>query len=114
MERKSFLKKAANSFAGRVLRRLAGEEKGAVMMEYIVIALLIAAVAVVAVGYFGNSITNVFGVLTQVTAAKPTNASAQMTVIKGQADTANANSTTHQNTMHNDTNAGAVNASLAW
>ena len=114
MKRKSFLKKATNSFVGRVLRRLLGEEKGAVMMEYIVIALLIAAVAVVAIGYFGNGITNVFGVLTQVVAAKPNNASSQMTIIKQQADTANTNSTTHQNTMHTDSNAGQVNAGLAW
>lgn len=114
MNRRSFLKKAANSFAGRALRRLLGEEKGAVMMEYIVIGLLIAAVAVVAIGYFGNGITNVFGVLTQVVAAKPTNASAQMTLIKTQADTANTNSTTHQTRMHADTNAGAIDTGLAW
>ena len=114
MKRKSFLKKATNSFVGRVLRRLLGEEKGAVMMEYIVVGLLIAAVAVVAIGYFGNGIANVFGVLTQVTAGKPTNASTQMTAIKGQADTANTNSTTHQTTMHADSNAGTVDAGLAW
>ena len=64
MKRKSFLKKATNSFVGRVLRRLLGEEKGAVMMEYIVLGLLIAAVAVVAVGAFGGAITSVFGALT--------------------------------------------------
>lgn len=114
MNRRSFLKKATNSFVGRVLRRLLGEEKGAVMMEYIVIALLIAAVAVVAIGYFGDGIANVFGVLNQVVAGKPTNASTQMTVIKGQADLANTNSTTHQNTMHTDTNQGQVNTALTW
>ena len=63
MNRRSFLKKAANSFAGRALRRLLGEEKGAVMMEYIVIGLLVAALAVVAVAMFGRTATDMFGVL---------------------------------------------------
>ena len=54
MKRKSFLKKATNSFVGRVLRRLLGEEKGAVMMEYIIVGLLIAAAAVIAISAFGK------------------------------------------------------------
>lgn len=58
-------KKAKNSFLGRALRRLLGEETGAVMMEYIVIALLIAAAAVVAVGVFGSATGGMFAVLTQ-------------------------------------------------
>ena len=65
MKRKSFLKKATNSFVGRVLRRLLGEEKGAVMMEYIVVGLLIAAACVLAVAFFGNTITGMFASLAQ-------------------------------------------------
>ena len=60
---KKNLMKAKNSFLGRVLRRLLGEEKGAVMMEYIVIALLIAAVAVVAVSAFGGYASELFGTI---------------------------------------------------
>lgn len=60
MKRKSFLKKATNSFVGRVLRRLLGEEKGAVMMEYIVVGLLIAAAAVIAISAFGQTLTQMF------------------------------------------------------
>ena len=63
MKRKSFLKKATNSFVGRVLRRLLGEEKGAVMMEYIVIGLLIAAAAVIAISAFGQTLTQMFASL---------------------------------------------------
>ena len=48
---------------GRVLRRLLGEEKGAVMMEYIVVGLLIAAVAVVAISAFGGYASELFGTL---------------------------------------------------
>ena len=62
--RKSYLKKmATKSLVGRVLRRLLGEEKGAVMMEYIVIALLIAAAVVIAVSAFGRYASDLFGVL---------------------------------------------------
>ena len=60
---KKNLMKAKNSFLGRVLRRLLGEEKGAVMMEYIVIALLIAAVAVVAISAFGGYASELFGTI---------------------------------------------------
>ena len=47
--KKAMFKKVANSFAGRMLRRLMGEEKGSVMIEYILVALLI---VVVGVGVF--------------------------------------------------------------
>ncbi len=63
MKKRNFLKKAANSFAGRLLRRLCGEENGAVMMEYIVVGLLIAAAAVVAISAFGQTITQMFASL---------------------------------------------------
>ena len=45
--KKAMFKKVANSFAGRMLRRLMGEEKGSVMIEYILVALLIVVVGVV-------------------------------------------------------------------
>ena len=50
------------SFAGRTLRRLFGEEKGAVMMEYVIVAVLIAAACVVAVAMFGKTIVGMFDV----------------------------------------------------
>lgn len=62
--KKGMFLKARKSFLGRVLRRLLGEEKGAVMMEYIVVGLLIAAAAVVAVSVFGSTVSGMFGVLT--------------------------------------------------
>lgn len=45
---------------GRTLRRLAGEEKGAVMMEYVVLAVLLVAAVVGAVIAFGGRITKQF------------------------------------------------------
>lgn len=59
----SLIKKVSNSFVGRVIRRLAGEERGVVMMEYIVVGLLIAAAVVVAVAVFGRTANDMFGSL---------------------------------------------------
>ena len=52
--------RAKKSLCGRTLRRLLGEEKGAVAMEYIVIALLVAAAVVGLVMVFGGNIRNMF------------------------------------------------------
>ena len=52
------MKKLMNSRLGRLVRRIAGEETGAVMMEYVILAVLIAAAAVVAIAYFGKTVTS--------------------------------------------------------
>ena len=96
-------KKAKNSFLGRMLRRLAGEEKGAVMMEYIVLGLLIAAVAVVAVGYFGTTITQMFAALTHTTAVQPTAVSGTVTAAKGTANAGTAASSAHRGLIQTNT-----------
>ena len=54
------LERWCSSFAGRMLRRFLGEEKGAVMMEYVIVAVLIAAACVVAVAMFGKTIVGMF------------------------------------------------------
>ncbi len=102
--RKSYLKKVATkSFVGRVLRRLLGEEKGTVMMEYIVVGLLIAAVAVVAVGYFGGGISDMFTALTHVVVAQPTAASGTVANAKAQVNTtAVPNTAAHTNRIQSD------------
>ena len=100
--KKGMLMKAKNSFLGRALRRLAGEEKGAVMMEYIVIGLLIAAVAVVAVGAFGNAATGLFGVLGNAMRGSTTDARAKLKEVDTAYNTDSAKSNTHQNTIQQD------------
>ena len=50
--------RAKKSLCGRALRRLVGEESGAVAMEYIVIALLVAAAVVGLVMVFGGNLRN--------------------------------------------------------
>lgn len=52
----TMINKMKNSAFGKILRRIVGEETGAVMMEYVIVAVLIAAAAVVAIAYFGKTI----------------------------------------------------------
>ena len=47
---------------GRILRKLFGDRAGGVMMEYVILAVLIAAAAVVAVAVFGKTLVNMFNV----------------------------------------------------
>ena len=47
-----------NTKLARVLRRLFGEETGATMMEYVILAVMIAAAVTAAAIYFGNSAKN--------------------------------------------------------
>ena len=51
-------KKMINSKLGKILRRLAGEEAGQTLMEYVIIAVLIAAACTTAIIYFGRQNAN--------------------------------------------------------
>lgn len=59
------IKRAKRSRIGRIVCRLLGDEKGAVMMEYVILGVLIAAAAVVAVTVFGKNIVAMFNISTQ-------------------------------------------------
>ena len=58
--KKLHLGRAKKTLCGRILCRLIGDEKGAVAMEYIVIALLVAAAVVGLVMVFGGNLRNMF------------------------------------------------------
>ena len=62
MKRMRIVERARKSLVGRAICRLLGEERGAVMMEYVIVAVLIAAAAVAAVSYFGKDIVAMFNV----------------------------------------------------
>ena len=47
-----------NTKIARLLRRLFGEETGATMMEYVILAVMIAAAVTAAAIYFGNATKN--------------------------------------------------------
>ena len=56
------IKRAKKSLLGRILCRLAGDDRGAVMMEYVIVAVLIAAACVTAVAMFGRTIVGMLSV----------------------------------------------------
>lgn len=56
------LERMKHSRVGRFICRLMGETRGAVMMEYVIVAVLIAAACVVAVAMFGKTIVGMFDV----------------------------------------------------
>mgnify|MGYP006934511069 CR=1 FL=1 len=59
--------RAKNTLCGKILRRILGEECGAVAMEYIVIALLVAAAIVGLVMVFSGSLQSMLGQIIGVT-----------------------------------------------
>ncbi len=56
------IRRAKETKLGRILCRLAGEENGAVMMEYVIVAVMIAAAVAIAAWLFGAQIMGMFGV----------------------------------------------------
>ena len=56
------LERAKKTVLGRIVMRLAGEEKGAIMMEDVIVATLIAAAVAVGVWMFGAQILGMFQV----------------------------------------------------
>ena len=62
--------RAKRSMAGRVLCRVLGDERGAVAMEYVIIALLVAAAVVGVVMVFGSRIANMFNQSTKALTSK--------------------------------------------
>lgn len=62
MSRMKIVGRMRRHLLGRVVCRLLGDERGQSMMEYVIIAVLIAAAAVAAVAYFGKDIVAMFNV----------------------------------------------------
>ena len=54
--------RAKRTLLGKILCRLAGEEKGAVMMEYVIVAVMIAAAVALGAYFFGATILDFFGI----------------------------------------------------
>lgn len=92
---KMILRKMNTKF-GRFLKRLIGEETGAVLMEYVILAVMIAAACVVAVIYFGRTAN------TQVNAASNAMGgnTSQASTLGGQAQSTASSGTTAADT-HN-------------
>ena len=88
------IQRIKSSKFGRFLCRIVGEDTGAVMMEYVLVAMLIAAATVAAVAYFGRDTQGMFGTLGRAIWGDSTGAQANIT--QGKQDTINNNTKAQQ------------------
>lgn len=65
------IRRAKETKLGRFLCRLAGEENGQAMMEYVVIAVGIAAVVALGAFFFGSTILDLFGIASKSVSGNP-------------------------------------------
>ena len=87
--------KMMNSKFGKLLRRLVGEETGAVMMEYVIIAVLVAAAAVVGIIYFSRTMNEQGAAASAAIAGQTKEAVAHAEAAKGEAAKGATESKTH-------------------
>ena len=100
------LKKVRNSFLGRVLCRLLGEEKGVAMLEYIILGLLIAAACVIGVSFFGHTATGMLGVLSAAMIGDPGRSDELQTELQSHLDENIEASQAYNSGKHNGSPAG--------
>ena len=98
--KKAMFKKVANSFAGRMLRRLMGEEKGSVMIEYILIALLIVVVGVVVFTMLGGVLSGTGQAVAEAAIGDDEAAEQTMTQVKNYTDQKKSDSKTRVDNIH--------------
>jgi Flp pilus assembly pilin Flp len=77
---------------GRMLCRLAGDRTGAVMMEYVILGVLIAAAATLAAIYFGKGIVGGFTTMTHATTGQTDSAKTDAQANQQSADKAKTDS----------------------
>lgn len=88
------------SLIARGFRRMLGEEKGAVMMEYVIIAVLIAAACVVAVAIFGKTIVGMFDVAGKGASAQHTEAKSTLDQTQEDQKTGAGQASQYHDSMH--------------
>ena len=88
------IQRIKKSRLGRLLCRIVGEDTGQVMMEYVLVAMLIAAATVAAVAYFGRDTQGMFGTLGRAIWGDSTGA--QQNITLGKQDTVNNNTKAQQ------------------
>jgi Flp pilus assembly pilin Flp len=81
------LKRAKRTLFGRILCRLVGEERGAVMMEYVVIGVLVVAAAVAMVQLFGGGIRTQFKAMLDALFGRKSNVTETIDAGRGKVDT---------------------------
>lgn len=89
-----------NSRFGRLVTRVLGEEKGAVAMEYVILAVLIAAAIVVAVAVFGKTIVGMFDVAGKGASAQHTEAKSTLDKVQQDQATGAEQASQYHDSMH--------------
>ncbi len=84
----------------KALCRLAGNKNGGVMMEYVILAVLIAAAVVVAVAMFGKTIVNMFDVAAVGTTAREKTAKHVLEYARQEQDKDAAKARQYHDEMH--------------
>lgn len=92
--------KIRKSMLSRLVCRVFGEEKGAVMMEYVIIAVLIAAACVVAVAVFGKTIVGMFNVAGKGASAQHTEAKSTLDKTQEDQGTGADQASEYHDSMH--------------
>jgi len=98
---KGMIGRAKKSLLGRIVCRLAGDQKGAVMMEYVIVAVLIAAACVVAVAMFGKTVVGMFGVGATGMTGKHSDAKAKLDTVEQTTKTDIQAAEDYHDGMHN-------------
>ena len=92
--------KIRKSMLSRLVCRILGEEKGAVMMEYVIVAVLIAAACVVAVAVFGKTIVGMFNVAGKGASAQHTEAKSALDTTQSDQEFGAKESSEYHDSMH--------------
>jgi len=92
--------KIRKSMLSRLVCRILGEEKGAVMMEYVIVAVLIAAACVVAVAVFGKTIVGMFNVAGKGASAQHTEAKSALDTTQSDQESGAKESSEYHDSMH--------------
>ena len=89
-----------NSRFGRFITRVLGEEKGAVAMEYVILAVLVAAAIVVAVAVFGKTIVGMFDVAGKGASAQHTEAKSSLDKVQEDQKSGADQASQYHDSMH--------------
>ncbi|MBE6372677.1 MAG: hypothetical protein IJH79_07315 [Lentisphaeria bacterium] len=85
---------------GRFVCQVLGNEKGAVAMEYVVLAVLIAAAIVVAVAVFGKTIVGMFDVAGKGASAQHTEAKSTLDKVQEEQKSGAEQASQYHDSMH--------------
>ncbi|MEI6787860.1 MAG: hypothetical protein WCL49_05220 [bacterium] len=97
------MKRLQNSWMRKVLCRVMGDKTGGVMMEYVILAVLIAAAVVVAVAMFGKTLVGMFGVAATSATAREKSAQTELKDVRKVTDDGIKASKKYSDDMHEPT-----------